>query len=102
LSKMGHRNMNNKVEPRIGIDLRECKKGDLLISCHGLPLTYSYYDKALNYPHIVLYPPYGAYGEYSEGSRTDNGQAFNNNKSTADHDIVLVIRRGKIIQRKEW
>ena len=37
------------------IDLRKCKPGDKLISCHGLELTYLKHEPTYHFPHIVLY-----------------------------------------------
>jgi len=73
----------------MSVDLRTCKKGDILISKHGLRLTYvapepegSYYD------HRVVYPEEMNLGE---GTRTHDGFVFRNARRTGDHDIVEII-----------
>lgn len=73
----------------MSVDLRTCKKGDILISKHGLRLTYlhpepegSYYD------HRVAYPDHLHIGE---GTRTHDGFVFRNARKEEDHDIVEII-----------
>ena len=70
------------------VDLRNCKKGDILISKHGTRLTYvglspSWYG----FEHEVEYlePPKG------RGTRTHNGQVFRNCREEVDEDIVEII-----------
>ena len=48
------------------IDLRECKKGDKLISKHGETLTYVEHRPEEYFPHIV------EYSDGSGGSRTEH------------------------------
>jgi hypothetical protein len=70
------------------VDLSICKPGDILISKHGLKLTYvkkldptwEYYD------HLVQYPN-GSYG-----SRTNEGFVFRNKRLPEDHDIVEIVQ----------
>lgn len=70
---------------RASVDLSKCSEGDILISKHGLELTYlrpeqkgSYYD------HRVRYE------DGSEGTRTNDGYVFKRNRLPGDHDIVEV------------
>ena len=71
----------------MSIDLRTCKAGDKLLSCHGVILTYVGYKQGAAYPHEVEYPD-GGYG-----SRLDNGQVFGNNRLPTDEDIVEINPR---------
>ncbi len=78
------------------IDLSTCKKGDILISSHGLKLEYvsktpwkhySYLD------HVVKYPS-DEFGDENYGTRTNDGFVFSKNrKSETDHDIIEIIRK---------
>lgn len=68
------------------VDLRVCKEGDVLISKHGMHLTYvrsllerGYYD------HEVMYP------DGSLGTRIHDGHVFRHNRMDTDHDIVEII-----------
>lgn len=70
------------------VDLRTCKRGDILVSKHGLELTYinplpehDYFD------HEVKYPD-GSYG-----SRTHRGFCYRKRKLDTDHDIVKIIHK---------
>lgn len=70
------------------VDLRTCKKGDILISKHGTRLKYirplpedNYYDHEVEYPE----PNCG------NGTRTHNGQVFRKNREDTDEDIVEII-----------
>lgn len=67
------------------IDLRNCKKGDKLISSHGETLTYVEHRPEDYFPHRVKY------ANGSDGSRTDEGWVGKNKRYEADHDIVKVI-----------
>lgn len=67
------------------IDLRTCKPGQKLRSCHGLILTYVRFDDKMPFCHIVMYPD-GGYG-----SRSHDGQTYINNKMETDHDIVEIL-----------
>ena len=76
------------------VDLRECRKGDVLISALGAKLEYveplpvdNYYDHKVK--HVD--------GEYagSFGTRIDDGHVFRYNRMPEyDHDIVQVIKKG--------
>ena len=72
-------------------DMKQCKPGDKLISCHGLILTYvglNENDTSGNYPHRIQYPNDEIYGSNSFGSRTDDGFVFKYKRMPEDHDIV--------------
>ena len=86
---------------RVMIDLHKCVAGDKLISCHGLELTYLKLEEGRAFPHTVKYPSNALFGENSEGSRLDNGQVYGNRLMALDHDIVIVVRDGEVIQRAE-
>ena len=67
------------------VDLRSCRLGDVLISKHGLMMTYlrpepegSFYDHRIKYP------------DGSEGTRTHEGYVFRKNRLPEDHDIVRI------------
>lgn len=69
------------------VDLRECKKGDKLVSKHGLILTYVKPLPESDYmDHEVKYP------NGSRGTRTHDGFVFRKNRKDTDHDIVEVIK----------
>lgn len=77
----------------MSVDLRNCKRGDKLISNHGEVLTYigkapegSYYD------HEVAYDKPGL----GNGTRTNEGYVFKHNRLPQDHDIE------KVIPLEEW
>jgi len=76
------------------IDLRTCKKGDILISKHDLIVEYieplpanDYYD------HKVYYPPTVEWPNGSYGTRTHDGRVFRNVRQPEDHDIVKIIHK---------
>lgn len=80
--------MLEQNEPYLPVDLRTCKRGDILISKHGTRLTYiglasegSYFEHEVAYPSPLL----------GHGTRTHNGQVFRNNREEADEDIVEII-----------
>lgn len=85
------------------IDLRNCKKGDVLISSHGAKLEYiaptpykgySYLD------HVVKYiedKDGKSFGEENYGTRTHDGYVFANvRKPETDHDIVEIVKTNKL------
>lgn len=74
------------------VDLTKCKKGDVLISTQGNVLFYKDHEPELLFPHIIefLDPKLG------EGSRSDDGQVFMNNKLPTDDDVFLVIKKEDI------
>lgn len=70
------------------VDLRTCKKGDILISRHGLKLEYieplsedNYYDHKVKYLDKLL----------GEGTRTHDGYVFRKNRREEDQDILSII-----------
>ncbi len=69
------------------LDLRNCKKGDKLISIHGETLTYVGHLPEQYYPHRVKY------ADGSDGSRTHEGFVMHNQERRleTDHDIIEVI-----------
>lgn len=68
-------------------NMKQCKPGDKLISCHGLILTYVGPSTSDRYPHKVKYPD-EIYEKNSYGTRTDEGYVFVVNRLPEDHDIV--------------
>ena len=65
------------------IDLNTCKKGDILISSHGLRLEYISKTPWKNYSyldHVVKYP-------------SDGFVFAKNRKPEVDHDIVEIIQK---------
>ena len=71
------------------VDLRTCKKGDILISKFGVKLRYlkpteegSYYDHEVEYLQEGL----------GNGTRTHEGFVFRKNRRSDDEDIVEIIR----------
>ena len=78
------------------IDLRDCKKGDILISSHGAKLEYvcptpwkhlSYLDHVVKYVEM----PDGTKPVESYGTRTHDGFVFKHNRiPETDHDIVKI------------
>jgi hypothetical protein len=81
------------------IDLRECSRGDLLISRHGAILVYmgptkpnDYMDHTVEYIHI----PYGARLQpqtMGSGTRTHDGYVFKKNRLEEDHDVVKIVKK---------
>jgi hypothetical protein len=82
------------------VDLRECKKGDILISSHGAKLEYiaptpwSHFEYL---DHVVRYieDKYGeSFGEENYGTRTHDGYVFTKKRiPETDHDIVQIIKQ---------
>lgn len=77
------------------IDLRECEKGDILISSQGAKLEYveplpedNYYD------HLVKHIDGEHIGGF--GTRTHDGHVFRMNRMPEiDHDIVKIIKKNE-------
>jgi len=70
------------------IDLRTCKKGDLLVSKHGSILEYvAPLPDGNLYDHEVMYP------DGSGGTRLHDGYTFRNpeRRLPTDHDIIAII-----------
>lgn len=77
------------------VDLRDCQKGDLLISKHGMVITYveplpedDYYD------HKIMYPQ--EFGQF--GTRIHDGHVYRNPRSRVDqdHDIIAIVQLNAI------
>ena len=74
----------------MAVDLRNCKKGDILLSSHGTKLMYlrpttdtEYLDHVVGYMDEAL----------GEGTRTHDGFVFAKNRiPETDHDIVKIIK----------
>lgn len=71
------------------IDLRTCKRGDILITKFGRKLKYlqptpegSYYDHEVEYEEDHL----------GNGTRTHEGFVFRKNRRSDDEDVVEIIR----------
>ena len=71
------------------IDLRMCKKGDMLLSSQGAKLKYirpTNDDEYLD--HVVEYLDEGL----GRGTRTHDGYVFKHNRiPSTDHDIISII-----------
>jgi len=92
---------NPAAAPDPIIDLRKCQPMDVLISCHGDNITYIGSSAVPQYPHRVRFSevPKSCPGAVRlEGTRCDNGNVFANGRLESDHDIVKVIRAGRVIQ----
>ena len=79
------------------VDLRNCKKGDILISSQGSILEYVCPTpwKHYNYlDHVVKYISDKDGNNYSEdnyGTRTHDGYVFKNKRiAETDHDIIEI------------
>ena len=80
-----------KLEEKNQIDLNTCKEGDILISRHGVRMTYvkklnpeiDYYDHEVEYESKML----------GRGTRTNDGFVMKNERQRleSDHDIVEII-----------
>ena len=72
----------------MSVDLRNCKKGDILISSHGVKLIYLRPTTDTEYlDHVVGYMDEGL----GEGTRTHDGFVFAKNRiPETDHDIVKI------------
>jgi hypothetical protein len=66
----------------MSFDMYQCKIGDLLVSKHGMILTYEGDSGQLDYPHQVRYPNGGG------GTRCNDGTTYLHNKRETDHDII--------------
>lgn len=74
------------------VDLRTCKKGDILISALGAKLKYLKPTKNDNdnYDHLVEYLD----SDSGNGTRTHDGYVFRKNRiPKTDHDIVEIIHQ---------
>lgn len=80
------------------VDLRNCKKGDILISSHGAKLKYVCPTPWKHYTyleHVVRYitdKDGNNMGNENYGTRTHDGFVFKKNRQPeTDHDIVEII-----------
>ena len=83
----------------MNIDLSICEKGDILISKHGAILKYisplpkeDYYDHEIEYLYMPEFPLKTKLGN---GTRTNEGFVFKNNRKEEDHDIVSIIKKDR-------
>lgn len=83
------------------IDLRTCKKGDILISSQGAILEYvsptphgnhTYLDHVVKYIEVDGVKVGGSYG-----SRTHDGFVFKFHRQSTDHDIIRIIPKGDMV-----
>ena len=72
------------------IDLRNCKKGDKLLTKHSTILEYV---EALD-PEIHYYSHRIKYPNGSDGTRVDSGHVFKNPESRldSDEDVVEILK----------
>jgi len=72
----------------MAVDLSKCKRGDRLLTCHGMVMEYvgplsedNFYD------HEVMYP------DGSPGTRTNDGHVYRNPaiRLWCDHDIIRIL-----------
>lgn len=80
------------------IDLSKCKKGDILISRHGVKLEYvcpTPWKHCKYLDHVVKYIEDAdgkSFGEEVYGTRTNDGFVFAKNRDpNTDHDIIRII-----------
>lgn len=84
------------------VDLRKCKRGDILISKHGAKLMYiapTPYENYRYLDHVVQYlevPGGQKVMEGSFGTRTNDGLTYRNVRLPSDHDIVAIIPKSEI------
>jgi hypothetical protein len=88
--------------PKVTVDLRNCKKGDILISSQGAKLEYIAPTPWKNYTyldHVVRYIEDAngkSFGDKNYGTRTNDGFVFaENRKPETDHDIVINLSLDK-------
>lgn len=86
------------------IDLRTCKKGDVLISSHGAILEYvapTPWKHCTYLDHVVKYikdKDGKFFGKDCYGTRTHDGFTYvKNRRPETDHDIVKIISKNKKI-----
>ena len=82
----------------MSVDLNQCKKGDILITSHGIKLEYISKTPWKHYTyldHVIKYPTKD-FGKNSYGTRTNEGFVFKNNRiPETDNDIVEIIFKNK-------
>lgn len=72
------------------IDLRKCKKGDILVLKDGSLAEYVEYRENEYFPHIIKYLSRNV----GKGSRDNDGSMFKKNRRDEDLDVVLVFKKG--------
>lgn len=78
------------------VDLRMCEKGDMLVTKHGLTLTYvKRLPKAHYYDHEIKYPYLNGNGY---GTRTHDGHVFREKRKPEDQDIIKIIKWNEIFE----
>jgi hypothetical protein len=82
------------------IDLRNCEKGDLLVSSQGSVLEYispTPYKEYTYLDHVVRYitdKDGNSMGNENYGTRTKDGFVFAKNRiPETDHDIIKIIKK---------
>lgn len=69
------------------INLKNCKKGDLLVLKDGQLAQYIEHKPERYFPHDIQY-----YNEFkSKGTRCDDGSVYKKNRKEFDFDVVLVF-----------
>lgn len=70
------------------VDLKQCKKGDKLLTKQGEILIYDKYIEEDFYPHKIIYP------NGSFGSRIDSGHVMKNpeKRLETDRDIIEILK----------
>lgn len=81
------------MEATLAVDLRNCKKGDTLVSHGGEQFSYHAYQSDMSYPHIII----DSRGR--KGGRLDNGQVIINATQQGEYDIVQVVPKGRRARR---
>lgn len=89
------------------IDLRTCKRGDILITSQGSKLEYicptpwkcyTYLDHVVRYVEDADGKPYS---KENYGTRTHDGFVFKNNRiPETDHDVVTIIYDNDIVKNQ--
>jgi len=74
----------------MAVDLRNCKKGDILLSSQGTKLMYLRPTTENEYlDHVVSYLDEGL----GQGTRTHDGFVFAKNRiPKTDHDIIEILK----------
>jgi hypothetical protein len=84
------------------IDLKTCKPGDILISCHGKRFVYIEYKPEQKYPHIIqCESEYQEKTNFGWGTRLDDGKVANRSLPT-DHDIIEIVKSNKNMARQRY
>lgn len=88
------------------VDLRNCKKGDILISSQGAKLEYVCTTPWKHYKyldHVVRYiedKDGKSFGEENYCTRTNGGFVFAKNRiAETDHDIIEIITENESLKK---